>query len=110
MFLFLLMGSSFTYRNNNGHTPLVSIVQTLKLDIKIEQPQSSISNDGSLSLNVTGGTAPYTIQVISTFSTSQVYKKERIAFKKLGVGHYTILVQDAKKKVLQETIELTPAQ
>jgi hypothetical protein len=108
LFLFFLVGSSFTYRFNNGQTSaLASVDESLKLGVKIEQPHSSISNDGIISLNVSGGTAPYTIQVISTFSPSQVYNKERITLKKLGVGNYTIMVQDAHKQVLQETIELT---
>lgn len=110
MFLFLFIGSSFTYRTSSGHRPLVGQNLPLKLDVKIEQPQSSTSNDGNISLHVSGGTAPYTIQVISTFIPAQVYKKEKVELKKLGIGNYIIMVQDAEKHVLQKTIELTPVQ
>lgn len=110
LFLFLLIGSSFTYHHTQGHSPLAGHAQPLELNVKMEQPHSSSSNDGILSLHVTGGTAPYTIQVISTFSPAQVYKKEKVELKKLGIGNYIIIVQDAEKHVLQKTIELTPVQ
>ncbi|MDF2456056.1 MAG: hypothetical protein K0R51_2049 [Cytophagaceae bacterium] len=110
LFLFLFLGSSFTHHSWNGNQPLELSTQPLMLDVKIEHPQSASSNDGVLFLNVSGGTAPYTIQVISTFSPSQVYKSERVELKNLGVGNYTIMVQDAEKHVLQKIIELTPMQ
>lgn len=112
LFLFLFIGSSFTPHFSNGDYPLENTASTvaLALDVKIEQPKSAVSNDGALLLSVSGGAAPYTIQVISTFSPSQVYKKERVELKKIGVGNYTITVQDADKHVLQKTIELTPVQ
>ncbi|MBC7487246.1 MAG: SprB repeat-containing protein [Cytophagaceae bacterium] len=110
LFLFLFTGSSFTYHFPNGNHPLAKLGQTLALDVKIEQPQTASSNDGTIDLTVSGGTAPYTIQVISTFIPSQVYKKEHVELKKLGAGNYIIMVQDAEKHVLQKTIELNPVQ
>jgi hypothetical protein len=109
-FLFLFIGSSFTRRLAEKTSLSAYTAQQLKLDVKIEQPQTATSNDGVINLNVSGGTAPYTLQVISTFSPSQVYKKERVELKKLGAGNYIIMVQDAEKHVLQEIIELTPVQ
>jgi len=111
LFVFLFIGSSFTYHFSNGQGPIENNASTsaLTLNVKIEQPQSATSNDGAILLSASGGTAPYTIQVISTFSPSQVYKKDRVELKKIGVGNYTIIVQDADKHVLQKIIELTPA-
>jgi len=109
LFLFLFIGSSFTCHFPNENRPLEKM-ETLALEVKVEQPQSASSNDGTIYLTVSGGTAPYTIQVISTFNPSQVYKKERVELKKLGAGNYIIMVQDAEKHVLQKTIELHPVQ
>ncbi|MDB5257894.1 MAG: hypothetical protein JWM14_2589 [Chitinophagaceae bacterium] len=110
LFVFLFVGSAFTFHFSNGNYPLGTSMQPLTLDVKIEQPQSATSNDGILKLIVSGGKAPYLIQVISTYSPSEVYKKERVEIKKLGAGNYIIMVQDAEKHVLQKTIELTPVQ
>lgn len=110
LFLFLFTGSSFTYRSASGQRPLVAQNIPLTLDVEVDHPRSATSHDGVLSFHVSGGTAPYTIQVISTFSPAQVYKKEKVELKKLGVGNYMIMVQDAKKQVLQKAIELTPVQ
>lgn len=110
LFLFLFIGSSFTYRFPNGDRPLAILGQVLALEVKIKQPQSASSNDGTVDLTVSGGTAPYTIQIISTFNPSQVYKKEHVELRKLGAGNYIIMVQDAEKHVLQKTIELYPVQ
>lgn len=108
LFLVLFLGSSFTYHFPGGNLPLEKMV--LALEVKVEQPTSASSNDGSIHLNVSGGIAPYTIQVISTYNPSQVYKKEHVEIKKLGIGNYTIMVQDLEKHVLRKTIELTPVQ
>jgi hypothetical protein len=110
LFLFLFTGSSFTYRFHDRYQSLENSASALALDVKLEQPRSINSSDGVLHLSVSGGTAPYTIQVIGTFAPSQVYTKDKIDIKKLGVGNYLIIIQDADKKVLQRTIELTPAQ
>jgi hypothetical protein len=111
LFLFPFVGSSFTYDvSDRKQHATASIMQTLALDVKVEQPKSASSNDGVMHLSVSGGTAPYTIQVISTFSPAQVYTKDRVDIKKLGVGNYIIMVQDAEKHVLQKTIELTAVQ
>jgi hypothetical protein len=108
LFLFLFIGSAFSFRLPYGKYIQENPQQPLVLDVKVEQPQSATSNDGALHLLVSGGTAPYLIQVISTYSPSQVYKKEHVEIKKLGTGNYIIMVQDAKKHVLQKTIELNP--
>lgn len=110
VFIFLFAGSAFTFDFPDGNNPFENATLPLALDVKIEQPQSTTSNDGALQLFVSGGKAPYLIQVISTYSPSQVYKKERVEIKKLGVGKYIIMVQDAEKEVLQKTIELNPVQ
>ena len=111
LFAFLFIGSSFAYHFPNENLfSLENLAQSLQLEVKIEQPKSASSNDGALHLRVSGGTAPYTIQVVSTFSPSQVYKKERVEIKKLGSGNYIIMVQDAERHVLQKTIELNPVQ
>jgi hypothetical protein len=110
LFLFLFIGSSFTYKNGFCDQPSESTVDPLSIEATIDQPKTMTSNDGTLQLYISGGTAPYTVQIMSTFSSSQVYKQQRVQLKKLGVGNYTIIVQDAERHALQKIIELTPVQ
>ncbi|MDB5272580.1 MAG: hypothetical protein JWO58_947 [Chitinophagaceae bacterium] len=109
-FLFLFIGSSFAYKNTVCHHFSSIADNPLAIEVKIDQPTTATSSDGTLQLSISGGTSPYTIQIISTFSPSQVYKEQRIQLKKLGVGNYTIIVQDAERHALQKIIELTPVQ
>jgi hypothetical protein len=63
-----------------------------------------------MKLSISGGVAPYVVHIASTFSPAQVFKKDQIELKKLGIGNYTVMVQDAEKHVVQKTIELTVVQ
>jgi len=108
LFLLLFAGSSFTYKTISWNQPNAG--QSLSVEVDTKQPQTASSNDGSLKIVISGGTAPYTAQVISTYNPAQVYQTERIEIKKLGAGNYIIIVQDAAKHVVQKTIDLTPVQ
>lgn len=81
-------------------------VNPLTISVESRQPSSTESNDGRINIKVSGGKAPYIVQIMSTYSPSELYKKDYIELKKLGVGTYLILVQDADKRVLQEKVEL----
>ncbi|MDA3893424.1 MAG: FISUMP domain-containing protein [Salinivirgaceae bacterium] len=60
------------------------------------------SNDGKVSLNISGGKAPYTIEWSNAISDSVVSD--------LTAGKYFITVTDSKKSILEDTIEVNQPQ
>ncbi len=104
-FLALLVGSAYS------HKPSKSFIykRLSKPEIQIESlnPQSKDHHDGTLSIRIVGGVPPYTSQVIGTYSPAQTFYKERFEISGIGVGTYTIIVQDNAKQVVQKLIELT---
>ena len=97
----LFVCSSFTNNQNK------LLVNELHVKITSKNPSSNTSKNGELSLRVTGGEAPYNIAIFSTFLPAKILNTDHFELNKLGVGSYTITVQDNKNEIFQQKIILT---
>ncbi len=81
----------------------VEIIQPALLDVIISQkinPSCALDSNGSLQVTATGGTTPYKYKLNNFNLTSSTY------FEDLGVGSYTLLVEDKNRCIdtISETL------
>jgi hypothetical protein len=69
-------------------------------------PSSSTASDGSITLSVSGGTAPYTIYFTSTTMPGKIYKESTITLDGLKTGSYLFTIQDSKGHIVNKSVEL----
>lgn len=71
-----------------------------------KDPSSAAAKDGSITLSVSGGSAPYTLYFTSTALPGKVYHEASVTLEGLPVGHYQFTIQDSKGHIMNKNIEL----
>jgi hypothetical protein len=106
IFLSLILGNA--HSTVCDYSPIISTVKSnLDLIITTSLPQKSDSKDGSITININGGTPPYTTHISGTDFPAETFGKNNFTLTKIGVGSFTILVQDQNKTVVHKTIDIT---
>jgi hypothetical protein len=64
-------------------------------------------NNGSITVNINGGQAPYKVMVISTTQPILHFNTSNFKLENLSEGTYKIIVEDSKNQRIQKDVELT---
>lgn len=82
------------------HTETVAQVSSLSLSLSVTPPTTSSSNDGYVTVNIMGGTAPYTFSWSNGSSNDTLFNA--------ASGTYDLTVTDANGCVMSQTVVLNP--
>ncbi|MBO9702667.1 MAG: hypothetical protein J7604_20820 [Sporocytophaga sp.] len=80
----------------------------LSVSVKTKDASSKDAKDGYILLNITGGEAPYTIDIHS--QTSAYQRKEstgKLELKKLLPGSFIFIIVDNSKKMIQQSVTIS---
>ncbi|MCL9807378.1 T9SS type A sorting domain-containing protein [Flavobacterium amniphilum] len=72
-----------------------AIYSQLTVTTTIQNILCSGSNDGGITINVSGGTAPYFVSLAPVALSPQVFNPNTFVFSRLPAGTYTVLVTDS---------------
>lgn len=98
----LVIGNAYSYVHPNPSFTSTEI----EVFVKNSPPKTSTSKDGSVSIHITGGKAPYTTHIAGTNFPAETFYKDQIQLPHLGEGTFTIIVQDQNKKIVYKSIEI----
>ncbi|BDS15581.1 PKD domain-containing protein [Aureispira anguillae] len=89
---------SVTVTDANGcistATAIVTSPAPILVSIDTSTDETCAGNDGTVNLNVSGGTSPYSVD-LANFTTSTTYSNASGAFTGLNAGQYIVNVEDA---------------
>jgi len=92
---------SYLVTDQSGNTDMCSFTVTVDIDLELEATTENVScagaNDGSVSLNVSGGTEPYITEI-----TPDIYDVNAVP-----PGIYQVLITDASGCVSQDSFTIT---
>ncbi len=80
----------------------------LSVSVKTKDASARDANDGYILLNITGGEAPYTIDLYSTtLGFKKIENKNELELKDLNPGAYLFFIQDKSYKLIQKSITIS---
>lgn len=81
--------------------------EELSVEITKKDASGENSSDGFIHIKVSGGEAPYSINLFSTTVKADKAKDRELKLNNLKPGTYLFIVQDNAKTIKRETVEIS---